>query len=224
MKKPTQVTSDIFQIGGSGESAPQDASIYLIKDGNMSAVVDAGSGYGSKTVLENIKQCGLELSDIAYIFITHCHFDHTGGINDLRKATGAKVVMHQDDAGFLISGDMLVTGAKWYGGHIDPTPIDIIVNEKEKDFALNELNVTMYHIPGHSPGSVVFTVNSDGQLVLFGQDVHGPVSGIILHSNRAEYEKSLERLIGLNADILCEGHFGVYFGKEKIREFIKSFL
>ncbi|MCL2026422.1 MAG: MBL fold metallo-hydrolase [Leptospirales bacterium] len=224
MKKPTEITSDIFQIGGSGESAPQDASIYLIKDGNKSAIIDAGSGVGSKAVIENIKLCGLEPSDIAYMFITHCHFDHTGGINSLREATGAKVVMHKEDAVFVSSGDKQVTGAEWYGGHIDPTPVDIIVNEKKKDFALNKLNVTIYHIPGHSPGSAVFTVSSDGQLVLFGQDVHGPINEIILRSNRPEYEKSLEFLISLNADILCEGHFGIYFGKEKVREFIKSFL
>ena len=222
MKKP--ITSDVFQIGGSNESAPQDASIYLIKDGNMSAIVDAGSGDGSKTVLENIKLCGLQLSDIAYIFVTHCHFDHTGGINSLRDATGAKAVIHQDDAGFVTSGDMQVTAAELYGGHIDPTPVDITVTEKQKNFALNKLNVTMYHTPGHSPGSSVFTINSDEQLVLFGQDVSGPINEEVMRSNRADYNKSLEFMISLGADILCDGHYGVYFGKEEVRKIIKSYL
>ena len=224
MKKPAQITSDIFKIGGSSESATSDASIYLIKDGNMSAIVDAGTGDGSKIVLENIRLCDIELSDIAYIFVTHCHFDHTGGINSLREATGAKVVMHQKDAVFVSSGDMQVTAAKWYGKQMDPTPIDIIVNEKRKDFPLNKLNVTMYHIPGHSPGSVAFTVNSDGLLVLFGQDVHGPIDEATLRSNRVEYKKSLEFMMNLNADILCEGHYGVYTEQAEVRRFIKSFL
>jgi len=224
MKKPAQITSDIFQIGGSTESAPNDASIYLIKDGNSSAIVDTGSGDGSKTVLENIKHCGLELSDIAYIFVTHCHFDHIGGINSLRDATGAKVVMHHDDAVFVSSGDAKVTAAKWYNRRIDPTHIDITVNEKKKNFTLDKLNVTMHHTPGHSPGSAVFTVNSQGRLVLFGQDVHGPIDEMTLRSNRAEYAKSLKFLISLDADILCEGHYGVYSGKERVRKFISSFL
>jgi len=224
MKKPVQITSDIFQIGGSGESSSSDASIYLIKDGHLSAIIDAGSGDGTKTVLENIKLCGLELSDIAYIFVTHCHFDHTGGINSLRSATGAKVVMHKDDAVFVSNGDSNVTAAKWYGKNMDPTPVDIIVNENKKEFSLSKLNVTMYHIPGHSPGSVAFTVNSDSKAVLFGQDVHGPIDERTLRSNRSEYKKSLEFMISLNADILCEGHYGVYFGKENVRKFIKSFL
>ena len=243
--KESQITSDVFQVGVSGESAPRDAAIYLIKDGNKSALIDSGSGENTETVIENIKLCGVELSDIAYIFVTHSHFDHTGGVNELREVTGAKVIIHQDDAIVLITGDEHSTGADWYGGHIDPTPVDIIVNEKKKDFALNKLTVTMYHTPGHSPGSSVFTVNSDGKLVLFGQDVHGPAeeiqqsnqgaflvvgglscggNGMLMISNKAEYKKSLEFLLGLDADILCEGHYGVYYGKEKVHEFIKSFI
>ncbi|MDR3238087.1 MAG: MBL fold metallo-hydrolase [Spirochaetia bacterium] len=223
-----QITSDIFQIGGTGErgalSDPADASIYLIKDGKQSAIVDSGCGGGTERVLENMKACGVEESDIAYIFLTHCHFDHTGGANALRKATAAKIVAHEKDAVFITSGDKNVTGAEWYGGHIAPTPVDIVVSGNKKEFRLDKLSVTMHHIPGHSPGSVVFTLLSDGLFVLFGQDVHGPIGEIILHSNRSEYQKSLEFLLTLGADILCEGHFGIYHGKEKVRKFIKSFL
>ncbi|MCL1910617.1 MAG: MBL fold metallo-hydrolase [Leptospirales bacterium] len=245
MKTPEQITSDIFQVGVVSHSTPQDAAVYLIKDGNKSALVDAGNGENTPAILESIKLCGIELSDVAYIFVTHCHFDHTGGINELREATGAKVVIHQYDSVALKTGDLNSTGAEWGGGHIDPTPVDIIVGENQKDFALNKLNVTMHHTPGHSPGSAVFTVNSDNQLVLFGQDVHGPVeevlqsnqgefvvvggfscggNGMLLLSNKADYKKSLEFMAGLDADILCEGHLGTYVGKEKVSEFINSFL
>ena len=36
-----------------------------------------------------------------------------------------------------------------------------------------------------------------------------------------DYEKSLEFMLSLGADILCEGHFGVYVGKDRVREFIE---
>lgn len=39
-----------------------------------------------------------------------------------------------------------------------------------------------------------------------------------------DYRKSLEFMLGLGADILCEGHFGVFKGKEKVAEFIRSFM
>lgn len=59
--------------------------------------------------------------------------------------------------------------------------------------------------------------------VLFAQDVHGPLHPMLL-SSREDYLHSLEHLISLEADILCEGHFGIYKGKERVKEFIESFL
>jgi len=59
--------------------------------------------------------------------------------------------------------------------------------------------------------------------VLFGQDVHGPLDPTLL-SDREDYRNSLNFMLDLKADILCEGHFGIYRGKEKVQEFIGSFL
>jgi glyoxylase-like metal-dependent hydrolase (beta-lactamase superfamily II) len=88
---------------------------------------------------------------------------------------------------------------------------------------LGDKKITAIHVPGHSPGSLVFLTESDGKKVLFGQDVHGPLDSD-LKSNRKDYIASLKKMLALNADILCEGHFGIYTGKKKIRKFIQSFL
>jgi glyoxylase-like metal-dependent hydrolase (beta-lactamase superfamily II) len=79
------------------------------------------------------------------------------------------------------------------------------------------------HMPGHSPGSVVYIIESDGQKVLFGQDVHGPLDDS-LKSNRVAYQMSLQNMLELKADILCEGHFGVYKGKDSVKQFISGYL
>jgi hypothetical protein len=59
--------------------------------------------------------------------------------------------------------------------------------------------------------------------VLFGQDVHGPLHPSLL-SNRRDYLQSLALMLDLNADILCEGHFGVINGRDAVRRFIRSYL
>ena len=64
---------------------------------------------------------------------------------------------------------------------------------------------------------------SEGKRVLFGQDVHGPLDASLL-SNREDYLESLRFLLSLEADILCEGHYGVFRGKEHVADFIESFL
>jgi len=63
----------------------------------------------------------------------------------------------------------------------------------------------------------------EDQKVLFGQDVHGPLHPSLL-SDPTAYQTSLKKLLAFDADILCEGHFGVYRGKETVRKFIRSFL
>ena len=66
-------------------------------------------------------------------------------------------------------------------------------------------------------------MESEGLKVLFGQDVHGPLHPSLL-SNREDYRRSLQLLLELEADILCEGHFGVYRGKKEVAAFIQKYL
>jgi glyoxylase-like metal-dependent hydrolase (beta-lactamase superfamily II) len=218
-----QITSDIWLVGGPNKSAPPDAAVYLIKSGDESALVDAGTGLGTDKILKNIQAAGADPKRMRYLFITHCHYDHTGGAGAIREKTGCKIVAHELDAEYLENGDSEVTAASWYGAWMEPLPVDIKVSGKERAFTLGSLAIDLYHAPGHSPGSVVLTMISGGKLVLFGQDVHGPLNDS-LRSVRGDYVRSLEFMLSLDADILCEGHFGVYVGKEKVRDFIESFL
>jgi len=218
-----QITEHVYQVGGSTLSHPSDAAIYCVTDGKVTALIDAGTGDGHDRVLKNIAKENIDASTIHYLFLTHCHFDHVGGANKLRGTFNCKVVAHQLDAQYIEAGDQYVTAANWYGSFLTPCTIDIKVNDSEKSFAIGSLTLNMHHIPGHSPGSVALTVESEGKLVLFGQDVHGPLNDV-LKSNRDDYIQSLEFLLSLDADILCEGHFGVYFGKEEVKNFIESFL
>lgn len=218
-----KITSNVFLVGGSNNSDPTDAAIYLIVSGSESALVDAGTGNGTARVLKNIRSAGADPRSVRYLFLTHCHYDHTGGANSIRNDTGCKIVAHELDAEFLEAGDSEVTAASWYGTWMEPVKIDVKVRAREKHFTVGSLETTFFHTPGHSPGSAVLTMVSDGKLVLFGQDVHGPLNDA-LRSVRKDYEKSLEFMLSLDADILCEGHFGVYVGREKVRDFIESFL
>jgi glyoxylase-like metal-dependent hydrolase (beta-lactamase superfamily II) len=218
-----RITSEIFQVGGVEYTSPEDAAIYLIHFNGHAALVDAGCGTAIERLHDNIAECGVDPKTIEYLLITHCHFDHTGGAAAVRSHTGCRTVAHALDAPYLEKGDNKVTAAEWYGSRIESFPVDMKLSEPEVEIALGGKTITAIHTPGHSPGSVVYLTQSDGFKVLFGQDVHGPLA-TALKSNREDYSESLKKLIALNADILCEGHFGIYRGKETIEKFIRSFL
>ncbi len=218
-----KITSEIFQVGGGELSSSEDAAIYLINFAGHCALVDAGCGRSQKRVLSNIHTHGVRPQEIGLLLITHCHYDHTGGVKGLKETTKCQTIAHELDAQFLEKGDERVTAAKWYGSKMEPLVIDRKLSLAEEKIQLGGRVIMAVHTPGHSPGSVVYVTESEGQKVVFAQDVHGPLDQSLL-SNRKDYLESLNRLISLEADILCEGHYGVYKGKNQVEDFIRSFL
>ena len=218
-----QITKEVWQVGGDSLTDPEDAAIYMICFGEQAALIDAGTGKGHKRLISNIEKCGINASQIEYLFITHCHFDHTGGAQKVRDECSCKIVAHELDALYLEEGDSNVTAARWYGKALKPLTVDYTITSFEESFLVGRRRITSFHAPGHSPGSVVYLIESEGKKILFGQDVHGPLDPSLL-SNREDYIKSLKFLLSLKIDILCEGHFGIFEGERDIQSFIQSFL
>ena len=221
--KHEKVTEEIYQVGGGNLTSPEDAAIYVVRSENHAALVDAGCGYSQDKLFQNIEACGIQLDHMEYLLITHCHFDHTGGAQAVRDRTGCKIVAHEKESRFLEEGDQRVTAAKWYGAFLEPFEVDVKLKGERQDLWLGQKRIEALHVPGHSPGSLVYVMESEGLKVLFGQDVHGPLDASLL-SNRDDYRRSLKLLLSLQADILCEGHYGVIKGKEEVADFIESFL
>jgi glyoxylase-like metal-dependent hydrolase (beta-lactamase superfamily II) len=220
---PSPITKEIYQVGGGGLTASEDAAIYLLYIDGQAAIVDAGCGHATRRLLENIRHCGVPEAAIEYLLITHCHYDHTGGAAELKAHLGLKVVAHHLDAPYLEKGDPEVTAASWYGEILTPVSVDIKLDKHTQSIRLGQRDITAIHLPGHSPGSLVFQVDSDGQSVLFAQDVHGPIHPDLL-SDPGAYQASLKEMLNLNVDILCEGHYGIFRGKDTVRDFIGSFI
>lgn len=87
------------------------------------------------------------------IINTHCHFDHILGVDFLRKEYDIPFLAHKEDV-FLV--DRAASKARIFGVKMDPVqPVDSFFDEGEKvSFGQSELEII--HVPGHSPGHVVF--------------------------------------------------------------------
>ena len=215
-----RIMDNLWQVGGAGLTDPSDACVYLVRLGDKAALIDAGTGRNHRRLAQNISRCLEPDAQLEYLLLTHCHFDHTGGAQAVRDEFGCRIVAHELDAQYLESGDNNVTAAARYGAVLEPFAVDIILKDQESTIPVGNGVIKAIHSPGHSPGSVVYVTSLDDRLILFGQDVHGPLHSEYL-SDEKQYEDSLVRLMGLQADILLEGHFGVIEPKQEVQGFIE---
>jgi len=218
-----KITNEIFQIGGKDLSFHQDGGSFLINFGGHAAIVDVGTGRGMDKLVNNINECGVDPKQIEYLLMSHSHFDHVGGAKDFKTMAPCLTVAHELTAQYLEQADDVVTAAYAYKASLQPFFVDRKITGNREKIELGGRIITAIHAPGHSPDSMAFFTESEGLKVLLAQDVFGPLDPIIL-SNREDYLKSRHQMQLLEADILCDGHCGIFKGKAVIKNYIESCL
>lgn len=218
-----KVFERVYQVGGPKLSSQNDCCVYLVDGNGPLALIDTGCGPSFELILTNIKTLGFDPGDIDSVLLTHCHIDHVGGAHKFQDECGASIIAHEKDAPPLEDGDSFLTAAFLYGVELDPVNIDRILSENNESVAVGDLYLKTVYTPGHTPGSICAFVDINGTRVLFGQDIHGPFHPDF-KSNIEDWRRSMEKVLALEADILCEGHFGIYRPAEAVRHYIESCL
>lgn len=132
---------------------PLRENSYLLYDETGECIlVDAGFYYGEEYDELDTFIRRKELRPVALVN-THCHFDHLMGIGELRKKYDLKFYCHPDDV-FLIERSSVQ--AEMFGFTMDaPGAPDGFVREGEP-VKFGDSSLEVFHVPGHSPGHVVF--------------------------------------------------------------------
>ncbi|MHA1146307.1 MAG: MBL fold metallo-hydrolase, partial [Candidatus Helarchaeota archaeon] len=169
-----------------------------------------------------IKKTGLNPENLQHQIITHCHIDHVGNSAWFKKKYDMMVYAHEFEKDVIENGGPR-TGADFYGVPYEPVKIDHVLKGELEVVNIGDISVNFLHIPGHTPGGIAPYMDLKGTRILFSQDTHGPLLPLF-GSDRKTFVKSLKKMLKLNADILCEGHFGVYEGKRQVKDYISSYI
>jgi glyoxylase-like metal-dependent hydrolase (beta-lactamase superfamily II) len=221
--KTEEIVSGVYLIGGPNVTLADDAAVYLIDFAGDLVMIDAGAGRSASQIVRNIEMLGLNPAHVSHLILTHCHIDHIGSAPYFREKYGTKIIIHELDVRALETGDSIRTAANWYGTTFPPTKADQQLKGAQEILKFGEEELHCLHTPGHTPGSISVYLDRAGERVLFGQDIHGPFNKAF-GSDITAWKKSMQTLLALEADILCEGHFGIFQPKNKVRDYIERYL
>lgn len=138
---------------------PLQCNCSVIGDETTHDAIVIDPGDDIEHVLGLIQKHNLKVKQIV---ITHAHIDHVGGAMKLRTATGAPILLNENDQALL---KMLDVQAGWIGMR-DPGKVEIdrSIGEGEKVHA-GPLMADVIHTPGHTEGSVCLYFPTEKKLI-----------------------------------------------------------
>jgi len=199
---------DVHMIPGRGINS----NIYILTEGEQAFIVDAGMGTHYDYIKDNLRRY-VHPDAVTCIIITHEHFDHTGGIDNLIEiCPNAQVCMHKQ---CMYALEQKITGTSTAMGKSMPAVHRIVNNGDIIELGSSQLEVLS--TPGHSIGSMCL-YDKKTETLFSGDTVfsNGDVGRTDLEGGDiTELVKSLQKLMKLNIKNIYPGHGPSVIGEGK---------
>lgn len=207
--EPFKITDNLYYVGTAGIAS------YLLTTPKGHVLIDGAMPTSAKMIEGSIVKLGFKPADVKILLNTHAHFDHSGGLAELKRDTGAKL--------YAAAGDRQALETGTYVGSEDvkamnfaPVKVDHVLKDGEV-VTLGGVTLTAHLTPGHSAGCTTWTfpLKVDGatrQALLYcstsvaanrlaSKDKGPQYPGIV-----ADYEATFAKLKTMKADVFLAPH------------------
>ncbi|MCS6821474.1 MAG: MBL fold metallo-hydrolase [Microscillaceae bacterium] len=193
---------------------------FLVKHENAYILVETGPYSSFAQLTKEVERCGIHLSDIRHVFITHIHLDHAGASWALAEQ-GATIYLHPFGYAHMANPEKLIDSARriykeqmdtlW--GDMKPVaPERLRTVAHEEIIEIGNLKIKALHTPGHANHHIAWQVDE----VIFTGDVAGVkiMDGPVVAPcpppdiDIEKWLKSIELLRRANAKTFYLTHFG----------------
>jgi metallo-beta-lactamase class B len=198
--EPFRIRGNLYYVGTAGLSS------YLLTGPAGHVLIDGALPESAPLIEANIRKLGFRLRDVHIILINHSHVDHSGGLAELKRLTGAKLLASAGDRPDLQAGRTI--------GRADlsdfpAVTVDRVIRDGEK-VVLGPIQLTAMLTPGHTKGATSWFANVTGKRVIFASSIS--VAGQKLVGNQdypnaiADFEATFRKLRAAKADIFLNFH------------------
>lgn len=205
---PFRVHGNTYYVGTCGITA------LLVAGDQGHVLIDGGTEAGAAAVAANIEALGFRLTDVKLLLHSHEHFDHVGGLAELQRRSGGRLLASAEAAPVLRSGVSAAEDPQ--AGMHEPfaaARVDGLVVDGQP-VRLGALSLTPVATPGHTPGALSWQWRScegrDCATIVYADSL-SPISrdGYRFSDHPAYVEafrRGLERLGSLDCTILLTPH------------------
>lgn len=148
--KPFRMVGNIYYVGVAGVAS------FLITTPQGHILLDSGFAETVPLIKDSVKQLGFKFEDIKILINSHAHFDHAGGLAELKRLTGAKLMISEADAELISKGG---AGDFFWGDKptFEPAKVDRTLRDKD-EVKLGDVTMVARITPGHTKGNTTWTM------------------------------------------------------------------
>jgi len=210
--EPFRIAGNLYYVG------TYELGSYLITTTAGHILINTGTAESVPMIRSHIQQLGFRFSDIRILLTNQAHFDHVGGMADVKKKTHAQLMADEYDAPVLADGgnsDYYMGGK---GPLFKPVKADRLLHDHDT-IQLGGMQLIMLHHPGHTKGSCSFLFDvKDDQRSYRVLIANMPtilskttLSGMPAYPNVGkDYAYTLKELAGLSFDLWLCPHAGQF--------------
>src|SRR5688500_12014303 len=150
--EPFKIIGNIYYVGAS------DVTSFLITTPNGHILIDAGFEETVPQIKANVAKLGFKLEDIRVLLVNHAHYDHCGGLAEIKKLTNAKLYASPPDAAVLEDGG--VSDFRFGGDKplFTPVKVDKILKDGQ-EIRLGGTTLKTHFTFGHTKGATSWTTD-----------------------------------------------------------------
>lgn len=148
---PFRMIGNVYWVG------TYDLSTYLITTDQGHILINTGLPQTVPEIKAGVEKLGFKLADVKILTATHGHYDHVAGLAELKRMTGARVMMSEPDAELLESGGKAdFRFGDDASARFEPVKVDRRLKDGDR-IELGGVVLTAHLHPGHTKGATSFT-------------------------------------------------------------------